>query len=92
VLLRDGDPATAAERIGIPADIPDLAGLGDLAGLTEEARRDLHNALTGRGLYTWQDVVQNKNGLTVTVAALTRQYNLDKAALKRELVRLYRGR
>jgi hypothetical protein len=92
VLLRDGDPATAARKIGIPADPPDLAGLGDIAGLTDEARRDLHNALAERGLYTWQDVVARGNAITAAVAALTRQYKLDGSALKRAVVQLYRSR
>jgi len=89
VLARDADSDSAAERIGIPADPPDLAGLD---GLTDDARRDLHNALAGRGLYTWQDVVRLGNGITSTVAAVAVRYKLDRDALKREVVRLYKGR
>lgn len=89
VLLRDADRLDDAERIGIPADLPDLAGLG---GLTDDARRDLHNALSGRGLFTWQDVTAQGNGITAALAAVARKHNLDGAALKRELVRRYRGR
>jgi len=92
VLLRDGDPAAAAGKIGIPADPPDLAGLGEISGLTEQARRDLHNALAERGLYTWQDVVARGNAITTAVAALARQHQLDAPALKRAVVRLYRSR
>jgi hypothetical protein len=88
VLLRDNDRDSDAERIGIPADPPDLAGLG----LSDAARRDLHNMLSARGLFTWQDVQAIGNGVTATLAALARQHNFDRSALKQEIVRRYRGR
>jgi hypothetical protein len=87
VLLRDADAAD--EHIGIPVDPPDLAGLGEL---TDDMQRDLHNMLAGRGLFTWQDVTAQGNGVTAAIAQLVQKYKLDGAALKRELVRRYRGR
>ena len=88
VIVRDADKDSDAERIGIPADPPDLAGIGEL---TDDARRDLHNMLSARGLFTWQDVIAQSNGVTVTVAAIALKYHLSNAsALKRELVLRYR--
>lgn len=88
VIVRDADKESDAERIGIPADPPDLAGID---GLTDDARRELHNTLSDRGLFTWQDVTAQNNGVTVTCAAIARKHHLaDASALKRELVRRYR--
>ena len=89
VIVRDADKDPDAERIGIPADPPDLAGIGEL---TDDARRDLHNTLSARGLFTWQDVTAQSNGVTVTCAAVARKHHLaDASALKRELVQRYRA-
>lgn len=89
VLVRDADRDSDAENIGVPADVPELAGLD----VPDEARRDLHNVLTARGLFTWQDVTAQNSGITASVNAVARQYPLaDASALKREVVRRYKRR
>ena len=73
-LIRDHDPDEAAE-IGIPLEPPDVGGL-DWEGI----KRDLHNALVDRGLFTWQDVQRAQNALTSVAISV----------LRRRLVLLYR--
>ncbi len=55
VLLRseDEDP-----RIGVPVGPPDLRDLD-----WDEFKRDLNNILVKRNLLTWNDVVDQQNGL-----------------------------
>lgn len=55
VLLRSGDDDP---RIGIPVGPPDLRELD-----WDEFRRELNNILVDRGLLTWNNVVEQQNGL-----------------------------
>jgi hypothetical protein len=72
-LVRDEDPDDFAPN-GIVRDPPDLDRLD-----WEQIKKDLHNALVDRGLFTWADVQQRK-GLRGAVLS----------AFKRNLILLYR--
>ena len=73
-LVRDGDPDALAP-LGLPRGVPDLDRVD-----WEGVKRDLHNELHRRGLFTWEDVQQSQDDITGAVLA----------ALKRRLVALYR--
>ena len=73
-LLRDTDPDHLAKS-GVPLDPPDLTAL-DWEGLM----RDLHNALVERGLSTWQDVLEQQNGVQSSIISV----------FKRPIVALYK--
>jgi hypothetical protein len=72
-LVRDEDPGDYPER-GILQDPPNLDSLD-----WEGVKRDLHNALVDRGLYTWMDV-QRREGLRGAILS----------AMKKRLISLYR--
>jgi len=74
-LIRDDDPDETAEQYGVPLAPPDVEKLD-----WEEIKRDLHNALIDRGLYTWQDVQKAQNALG----------GIAQSVLRRRLVLLYR--
>lgn len=87
VLLRDKDPDDST--LGIPLEPPDLSGLK----LPEASRRDLHNTLVGRGLFTWADVVAQQNALTASAGMVARKHNLPNLSeLRRSLIALYKQR
>jgi sugar phosphate isomerase/epimerase len=73
-LVRDGDPDSLAPQ-GVPQDVPDLGKID-----WDDLRRELHNELHRRGLFTWEDVQRSQNGLTGAVLAV----------MRRRLVALYR--
>lgn len=60
--VRDGDRDSDAQRIGIPADPPDL-GLLDWSAI----QRELHNTLAEQGLTTWRDVQAAQNAVSAAV-------------------------
>lgn len=88
-LLRAVDPDEAAPRIGIPMGPPNLEDLP----ITDEARRDLHNALVARGLLTWADVLIQQAGLTACARLIGSQHKLDPrqvSELRRALIAAYK--
>ena len=74
--VKNEDSDDMAEE-GIPLSPPDL----DLLEW-EEVKKDLHNMLVDRGLFTWMDVQREQNG--VTAAVLT--------AMRKRIIMLYRNR
>lgn len=62
-------------RLGIPQEPPDINALD-----WEAIKRDLHNQLVDRKLMSWADVQKAQNGISASITA----------ALKRELINLYR--
>ena len=73
-LIRDGDPDEAAEH-GIPVDPPNLDRID-----WEEVKRDLHNALVQRRLFTHKDVQREQRGITASIISV----------LKGRVVNLYK--
>lgn len=73
-LLREQDPEVLKES-GVPVGPPNLDFL-DWEGL----KRDLHNQLYQRGLFTWDDVVAKQNGVTSAILS----------AMRKRVVTLYR--
>jgi len=87
VILRDIDPDDP--ELGIPADLPDLFSLV----LPEAALRDLHNALSKRELFWWDDVVARQNAIRSSVAQVAQKHGLtDTVNLRRAVVMLYKQR
>lgn len=87
VLLRDEDPDESG--LGIPLEPPDLSALK----LPDAARRDLHNTLVARGLFTWADVVAQQNALTASAGMVARKHKLSNGSeLRRQLIALYKQR
>lgn len=76
-LIKNQDPESLAQVIGIPSDPPDLSQLD-----WNQIRRDLHNALIDRELFTWADVQKAQTGISSAI--------LD--ALRHPIVALYRNR
>lgn len=74
-LVRNGDPDELAPEHGLPRDPPDLDGLD-----WEAIKRDLHNELTRRGLYDYQDVQRKQNSVSKAV----------RTVVTRRLLRLYK--
>lgn len=74
--VKNEDPDSAAEE-GIPLNPPNL----DLLEW-EEVKRDLHNMLVDRGLFTWMDVQKAQNGVTAAILA----------SMKKKLIAIYRNR
>lgn len=74
--LKNEEPDSAAEE-GIPISPPDL----DLLDW-ETVKRDLHNMLVDRGLFTWMDVQRAQNGVTASILA----------AMRKRTIALYRNR
>lgn len=72
-IIRDSDPDDMAPQ-GLLQDPPVLEEID-----WEGVKRDLHNALVERELYSWRDV-QEKRGLRGAILS----------SLKRRLVQLYR--
>jgi len=72
--LRDNDPESMAPY-GIPLEPPDL----QLDW--EYIRREVHNELVRRGLFTWKDVERQQTGITSAL----------QSVLKRSIVALYRN-
>jgi len=75
-LVKNEDPDEKAEE-GIQLNPPDL----DLLEW-EEVKRDLHNMLVDRGLFTWMDVQRAQNGVTASILA----------AMRKRLITLYKNR
>jgi len=73
-LVRDGDPDDAAEY-GIPVDPPDLNRIN-----WEEVKRDLHNTLVRKRLFTYKDVKRQQRGVTAAIISV----------LKRRVIEIYR--
>ncbi len=73
-LVRDEDPDEMAEE-GIPLLPPDLNRIN-----FEHVKKNIHNQLVRRGLFTWEDVVKHQNAVTKIVAAV----------IKREVLMLYK--
>lgn len=73
-LLRDKDPEHLAPS-GVPLDPPDIDRLN-----WEDLKRQLHNALSDKGLRTWQDVMSQGNGITNAIVSV----------FKKPIVELYR--
>jgi hypothetical protein len=73
-LLRDVDPDSAAEQ-GVPTGPPDLDVLD-----WDEIKMTLHNELADAGLWTWDDVQREQNG----VQGVVRRVLIDR------IIRLYR--
>lgn len=65
-LLRDRDPETYADR-GVPVGPPNIEEL-DWEGIA----RDLNNELFNRGLFNWDDVQRDGNGLTGAILSAVR--------------------
>ena len=74
--IKNEEPDSAAEE-GIPRSPPDLDNLD-----WEVVKKDLHNMLVDRGLFTWKDVQRAQNGVTASILA----------AMKRRVIALYRNR
>jgi hypothetical protein len=74
--VKNEDHDDSAEE-GIPLNPPDL----DLLEW-EEVKRDLHNMLVDRGLFTWVDVQRAQNGVTSSILA----------AMRKKVISLYRNR
>ena len=72
--IPDSDPDEFA-MMGIPDEPPNLDDLDWV-----EIRRDLHNQLMARKIYTWKDVARAQVGVTAAV----------RAALVRPLLQLYK--
>ena len=70
-LIRDGDPDEAAEH-GIPVDPPNLDRID-----WEEVKRDLHNALVRKGLFTYKDVQRQQRGVTASIISVLRKRVID---------------
>jgi hypothetical protein len=73
-LLRDEDPDEDAP-LGVPVEMPDVEQVD-----WETVKRELHNALVQNGLFDYNDLVINQNGLPPLIAAI----------IKRQLVTLYK--
>ena len=73
-LVRDGDPDEAAEY-GVPIEPPDLDEID-----WEEVKRDLHNNLVRKGLFTYEDMRNAQKGIRSAVIL----------ALHKKVVDLYR--
>ena len=71
-ILRDDDEHT---DIGLRKGPPDVTSLD-----WDDIVRDLHNALVGRNLFTYEDVLRSQNGVTSAILSV----------LKRRVVGLYR--
>lgn len=90
-LLRDED--NDGEAIyGIPLDPPSLA---EMTGIPEEVKRDLHNELVARGLFTWADVLAQarQDGVTGAVKRVASQHDLSEQTVhdvRRALLTEYR--
>jgi len=74
--VKNEDSDDVAEE-GIPLNPPNLDFLE-----WEEVKRDLHNMLVDRGLFTWMDVQRAQNGVTSSVLA----------AMRKRVISLYRNR
>jgi hypothetical protein len=61
-LVRDGDPDETAPERGIPNDPPDLDRLD-----WDTLKRELHNELVKRGLYDFEDVQRQQNGVSLAI-------------------------
>lgn len=74
--VKNEDPDDMAEE-GLPLNPPNLDFLE-----WEEVKRDLHNMLVDRGLFTWMDVQKAQNGVTSSILG----------AMRKRLINLYRNR
>ncbi len=74
-LVRDEDPDDAAETFGIPLQPPDLDRIN-----FSHVKKQIHNLLVHRNLFTWEDVVKQQNAVTKIV----------QAVVKREVIQLYK--
>ena len=74
--VKNEDSDDMAEQ-GIPLNPPDL----DLLEW-EEVKKDLHNTLVNRGLFTWMDVQRAQKGVTAAILA----------AMRKRMMMLYRNR
>lgn len=72
-LVRDEDSDDEANH-GIPLDPPSLA---EMTSIPEEVKRDLHNELVARGLFTWADVLAQQSGVTGVAKAIASRHNLS---------------
>lgn len=72
--LKDSDPNEMGMQ-GIPEESPDMDALD-----WDNIRRNLHNQLMARGLYSFHDVQRSQNGVTATI----------RSAVVRPLLDLYR--
>ena len=72
--LKDGDPDEMGMQ-GIPDELPDMNALD-----WDNIRRNLHNQLMARGLYSFQDVQRSQNGVTAAI----------RSAVVKPLLALYR--
>ena len=73
-LLRDDDPDEIKEA-GVHIGPPNLDRLD-----WDEVKRDLHNELFKRGLFTWHDVQAAQDGVKIAILAV----------LRKRVVNLYR--
>ena len=72
--LRDKDPDDMAPS-GIPLEPPDVNEID-----WEGVKKDLHNQLIDKRLFTWDDVVAQQTGVTAAI----------QSAIKRRLINFYR--
>ena len=70
-LIRDGDPDESAEH-GIPVDPPSLDRID-----FEEVKRDLHNELVRRGIFTYKDVQREQRAITASVISVLKKRVVD---------------
>lgn len=70
-LIRDGDPDEAAEH-GIPVDPPNLDRID-----FEEVKRDLHNELVRRGIFTYKDVQREQRAITASITSVLKKRVVD---------------
>jgi hypothetical protein len=73
-MLRDSDRDENARK-GIPVPMPDVNKLD-----WDAIKRDLHNELVSRGIYTWHDAQAVQDGIVGSILF----------ALKNKIIALYR--
>lgn len=73
-LIREADPDSVAEQ-GIPLSPPDLGVLD-----WEAVKRELHNGLVERCIFSWQDIEREQDAIS----------NLVRFVLKRRIIALFR--
>lgn len=70
-LIEEGDPDEVAEYV-IPVDPPDINQID-----WEEVKRNLHNELVRRGLFTYKDVKREQRAITASVISVLKKRVVD---------------